>query len=354
MLPYLVVLAIVILMAMVSDSSVLRNSVSSQKLCAAAIAIILILFQGLRSSHVGTDSNNYVGIFNQFASLDDIWWSTEIGYSTLSAVLSMTFDSYNWLFVGIALLVVTFYVGGIGWIAPLYGLPLFLFVALGYYTFGFNGARQAIAASISFFALGYLLQRRSVRYFSMIALAATFHHSAVVTAPLYLLARGKIKWRHFVYIAFFVGISVWGLSRVVELSAVFLTDSYASYAEKTERGGLLTATYLLCQGLALYFLRPKRSADVRVYSYLLSTYAIGIVPVLVSVIASVNPSGIMRLHIYFTHTAILLWPLAVRNIRNPMLRALLVTSVCTLASLYFYFTTSTFSDLAPYQFTSGG
>jgi hypothetical protein len=233
---------------------------------------------------------------------------------------------------------------------PNYGLALFLYVTLGVYTFSFNGARQGIAASMCFLALYYLLQRRAMPYFATIAFAALFHHTAIIAAPLYFLAQKQFKWHHFAYVLIGTAIMVTGLGSIVQLSTTFISDSYATYAQKTQGGGETTVLFLVIQGVALYMFRPKDSPDSRIYDCLLSIYVMGLVPALSSVLASVNPSGFLRLHIYFSHTAILLWPMVLRNMKNGNQRQIILIGLIVVMVMFFYLTTNSFSRLAPYQF----
>src|SRR5690606_4484492 len=96
----------------------------------------------------------------------------------------------------------------------------------------------------------------------------------------------------------------------------------------------------------------KPDADDR-YSRLLNIYLAGLVPALASTISSVDPSGLLRLHMYFSSVAILLWPMAFRQFRTPTLRIVLAACVATVTLIFFVLTTSTFSDLIPYRLSVG-
>lgn len=43
------------------------------------------------------------------------------------------------------------------------------------------------------------------------------------------------------------------------------------------------------------------------FSRLLNIYLIGLIPVVAATLSNVNPSGILRLHIYFSQVALILW-----------------------------------------------
>ena len=50
-------------------------------------------------------------------------------------------------------------------------------------------------------------------------------------------------------------------------------------------------------------------------------YLIGLVPALASTLSGVNPSGLLRLHLYFSSVAILMWPMVFLQLRSVSVRA---------------------------------
>lgn len=349
MTQYFIILALLSFFAF--GSQALKGSAGVRNVSAFIVAIMLILFQGLRDGAVGTDTLVYVRRFDFVSSIEDIWRSTEFGYNALNVCLSLMFESYNVLLLAIAAIVVGCYVIGIMKMSRNYALSLLLFVALGAYTFSFNAARQGIAVALCFLALPFLLQRRSISYFSIIGVAALFHHTAAIAAPLYLLSSAQINWRHVIAIIIGTVVFTLGLGTIVGLSAVYLSEGYATYADKHDGGGEMMVLFLISQGLCLYWLRPKRAdtEETAIYSRLLGIYLIGLIPALSSVIASVNPSGVLRLHTYFAHTAILLWPVALYQLKGSTTRSLFLIGLVLLVLSFFYLTTTTFSKLVPYR-----
>lgn len=57
-----------------------------------------------------------------------------------------------------------------------------------------NGIRQCIAFCIFIFAIRYIEKKSFIKYLFFIALAASFHKSAVILLPLYFIWRGKKEW----------------------------------------------------------------------------------------------------------------------------------------------------------------
>ena len=102
----------------------------------------------------------------------------------------------------------------------------------------------------------------------------------------------------------------------------------------------------------LFYFKKQVGHNNIFYGRLLNIYLIGLVPALASVIGSVNPSGVLRLSIYFSHTSILLWPMVFMSFRRLENRVIVTGSFFIIAVVYFILTTSTFSSLTPYQLNS--
>lgn len=347
MIPYIILIVFLAYLAFVGKTQ--YWSLRLRRIGVTSFAIILILFQGLRHFSVGTDTSIYLRRFAFVDSTDDIWRSMEIGYNSLNVFLSLNFDSFNVLLISISAFVVSAYTFGIVRMTKYYALALFLFVALGTYTFSFNAARQGMAVAVCFLALPFLLRRRAKHYFFMILFAASFHQTAIVAAPLYFLTTASLSWRYLAWIVVATLIMTVGLTSLVQLSATLLNDSYSAYAEEHVGGGEVTVLFLFTQAVFLYLLKPMNNENESYYSRLLSIYLIGLVPALASVLTSVNPSGVLRLQAYFSHVAILLWPLAISQIKNANLRSHAAGGLVLFMLTYFYMSTSTFSRLTPYR-----
>lgn len=345
MTPYLLLLFAVVIIAYLGRR---YGSRSLQLISLSLIVLLLIVFAGLRDRLVGTDTSSYVSIFGEVNSFSDIWRTTEVGFNVLMLLAKSISTNYAAMLILIASITVSLYVSAITHMTKRYETALFLFITLGAYTFAFNGARQAIAAAICFFALPWLLKRKPIGYFLWIALAFSFHHSALIAAPLYLLATPRTGWRQLSAIAVATAAAIVFLKVFVQLAAELLNDRYVSYAVASEGGGVVVSTFLVIQGLVFFLLKEKVVDTNGNYQRLLNIYLIGFIPVIAAVVSNVNPSGLLRLHPYFAYTAILLWPMIFQSIKNQHERNVLGFAFILFYITFFYMTTSAFSDLAPY------
>jgi hypothetical protein len=344
MIPYLALLFVVTGLAFVGK----RSGDAARAPYIGMILLVLILFAGLRDVSVGTDTGTYRRQFETVYSVDDIWRTTEIGYNALMVLCAEISADYAVLLTAIALVAVSCYVAGIIRMTEHYDTALFLFVTMGAYTFFFNGARQGIAVSLCFLALPWLLDRRPMPYVLMVGAAALFHHTALVALPLYAFAKPRVSWRQLAFIGIGVVVVVVFLTVFVQLAADLLDDKYAAYAEEAEGGGALMTTFLVAQGIFLFFARKQMDNLDERYARLLNVYLIGLVPAIAAALSSINPSGLLRLHFYFSHAALILWPMLLGKLKKDP-RNLLFIALVAVSVTFFVLTTTTFSNLAPYQ-----
>jgi hypothetical protein len=228
-------------------------------------------------------------------------------------------------------------------------LGVYLFVALGYYTFSFNGARQAISCAICFWAIRYILDRRPYSYLIAVGAAMLFHETALAALPLYVLASSRFRWPRLAGIAGAASVCAVMFPALVRLATGGIDERFATYSEATEGGGLVMTVFLLAQGLALVALRRLVQNGELFYDRLLNIYLISFIPALVSAAAGLAPSGVLRLHLYYSSSAILLWPLVLMSIRQGGTRNFAVLVFLVVTFTFFVLTTSFFSDLTPYR-----
>lgn len=347
MTPYVSLLLLVVLsiyMARRSDHQVGR------RLGVAVSCVLLIAFAGLRDYRVGTDTGNYTHNFSQIDSFQSaVARNMEIGFNILNWGAREISDSYAALLLLIAAVVVPLYITTIVRLVNRYETGIYLFITLGVYTFFFNGARQALAAAICFWAIRFILDRRFLPYAVAIGFAMLFHKTAMVALPLYFLATSRLRVARLAGLVGAIAVLVVFLRVFVGVAADLLDDRYAVYAAQGEGGGFVMGTFLVSQGVLLFWLRRFIRTDRDVYIRLLNIYLVGLVPTIVSMLSSINPSGLLRLHIYFTAVAVLLWPMVFRNFHGTQQRGVLGFAFLIFTLAFFVMTTTAFSGLVPYQ-----
>jgi hypothetical protein len=347
MTPYIALLLLVVLSAYFARRS---GHKTVRALGIVTAALLLILYAGMRDYRVGTDTGNYVYLFSRVDPFgSQLLTGTEVGYSALNWLARAASDSYASLLTLIAMLVVILYVSTIVRLVKRYEVGIYLFIALGSYTFLFNGARQAIAAAICFWALRFLLHRRLLPYVASVAIAMLFHKTAIAALPLYFLASRQLRLSRVVALSAFAVVLAASGSDFVDTVTGLFDDRFAGYAVAGAGGGAVLASFLVVQGCLLIWLRRFVKHDRDVYVRLLIIYLVGLIPALVSVIAGTNPSGLLRLHVYFSAAAILMWPMVFDAIHGTRQSRVIGLAFVAVTMAFFIMTTMTFSDLTPYR-----
>jgi len=346
MIFYLVVLASVFFISWLGRVS---PNIYVRKAALVVAAGILVLVSGVRDVGVGTDSAAYVQYFYNSNTWREAFSNPEFGYYVLNWFARSLSDSYVSLFILVACVFVSAYLLTIAWAIRNYEIGIYLFVALGIYAFSFNGVRQALAMAICFYALRFLIERKLLRYASVVLLAATFHNTALIALPLFWIAPAKTRVINLIVLV--VGAIGFALSLevFVGIAAELLDDRYAMYGQRGDGGGHLFVAFLFAQGVVFWWLRGVGENGDGMYTRLLNVYLVGLVPAFVSLVTSVDPSGLLRLHFYFSHVAVLLWPILIA--RAPLGRARsIVFYVFILLTLIFYVqVTRSIGEVVPYR-----
>lgn len=345
MLPYLSVLFFVSLTAYFGRC--IRNK-AIRNTSVFIILTTLILFSGLRDGRIGTDTEAYVSRFLDSSSSESIFLTSEIGYGFLVWVARNISNSYSVLLLLVAMMVVFSYASAIFKLAERYEIAFFLFIALGVYTFSFNGARQGVAAGFCFMAIPFLLQRKFIPYVLSVIFATFFHQTAWVAILLYPIASKHVDWHRLVFVGFATVLLVLFLQIFVGFAVLILDDKFSAYAEVGQGGGELWVAFLVCQGLLLFYFKKIINDPEYYYARLLNIYLAGLVIALASIFSSINPSGLLRLHLYFSSVSIIMWPMVFRSFTNFALRDIIAFLFVCVAVSFFFLTTSSFSNLTPY------
>lgn len=203
----------------------------------AAILLVVpyILWAGFRVRGYG-DTGLYMASFNRFpSSISSIpnYLSTiskDKGYPVLAIVFKSIFGNRQVLFF---LFIATIQLIIIALIYRKYSedywLSIFVFIAsTDYMSWMHNGMRQFLAVTIIFAATPLILKKKYVWALMLILLAATFHLSALLMIPIFLIAQGKAwNWRTWVLLAAAIAV-LFFVDRFTGLLDTLLSDTQYS------------------------------------------------------------------------------------------------------------------------------
>lgn len=350
MIPYFVVLIVACIFVLIGERN---RSNSIFKVSMFFVFLVLVLFAGVRSRYVGTDTNQYIWYYESNRLLNESIFesrsSVEIGYLLIEKIAKSLIRDYWMILVTIASITIFFSLKTILKLSKNITLSLFLFIALGIYLFFFNGARQGIAAAIYGMAIVQLVKGNFKKYVLWVLFAALFHKTVLITIPAYFLIKSKYSLKKII-LAFVLSlglISSWVY--LIMLFPGFLSEHYLAYDNRGALGGvLLTVCYLI---MTVFFIGVRkfiRSSDRYLYDLFLNLTVFHTLIYLVILITGEDIS-MLRLAHYFSFGFVLIWPIIFRNLK--VFNSIVPRMVFVLLHLVFYYVyVYKMSDLMPYQF----
>lgn len=142
---------------------------------------LMVLIAGLRYG-IGTDYNHYRNLYDIANTLDyAIDSRTGIGYFSLTYLFNIKLHLGFPIFIFAVSFITNFFIYRFAKEnAERPGLVMVIYVALGFYTFSFNGFRQSLATAFAIYGLGYLLKKKKIRGIIFYGIGALIHSIALV------------------------------------------------------------------------------------------------------------------------------------------------------------------------------
>lgn len=337
MLPYLLVLFLVMFWIFLEEKSLNRKAFWVP-------LFILAIFSSIRSYFVGSDSINYTADFRNQLDINYFYFRPEVeyGYQILKYIILLFTKNYFWLFFISSIIVLFCYLSFFKKYSKDYFLSVFIFITFGFYTFYFNGLRQGIAMAISILAIPFLFKDKFLKFFLIILIASLFHKTALIMVLFYFIINLKVKMEYKIIIVFLGSL---GLSSFVIEYLALVNNKYESYAEVSEKsGGYLTLLFYFLIGIFIYIYMKKYRITSIEFNKLAQLYFCGVAFLIPVAMLGAAASGPQRFLFYFVWTVTLLLPYIFYTIKIKYMYVLFIF----LSIIYFYLTTSSFSNLIPY------
>lgn len=314
---------------------------------------LLVLVPGMRDRHIGTDTSIYIGHFESDrvanTKISEYSLTDEVGYKILEKLALNLSNDYWVLLTLIAIVGVLFNLRVIMKLSVNYAMSIFLFITLGTYLFMFNGARQAIAASIFGISIIYLIKGNLKKYILWVLIAALFHKTIMITLPLYYLFRLRYSIRSLTIIIVSSFVLFGFMYSIISLLPDIYSDKYMQYEDRGATGAGLLTIFNVITTIFFIYVRGYISNQDR-YQYDIFLF-INIFSSLIYALVYINGQDVnlVRLTLYFSMGTILIWPLIFKNII--VFKSVLLKSLFYLFHLIFYFIyLGKMSRLTPYKF----
>lgn len=201
-MPYLVTFLFTVLITYFAE----RNFKNNKKV-AVLFSFIAILgpsiLAGCRDELIGTDILVYVNHTFEAASrsnsISALIQAVELEklYLILNYAVAKLFTDVHWIYFFVSLIPTTFIYLGLYYykekVSMWFGMLLYL---LTFYNLSLNMVRQSMALGIVFYATRYVIERKLLKFFLLIFIAAQFHITAyfgIALLLIYILTFGKNK-----------------------------------------------------------------------------------------------------------------------------------------------------------------
>lgn len=358
MILYLAVSGVVSGLAMLSDMARRQLAARARReqrvatwgLSDALILLTLVSLSGLRY-YVGTDFWIYWSVYNR---LDVNDWATsisnsphEIGYTVFSLVVKSLTDEASAIVWATSLAAIVPMYIAIKRLSPNRALSVFVYLAFGTYFVGFNQIRQSIALGLTALAYSYAKKSR-LTYAALIALAATFHVSALIVPLVQLItARWKATPLRVTLLAGSVGVLGIALASLTNFASAF-NERYGAYIEDGAVAGAGTLVLAAVRvAVVIWGLTAVRrhtvSADTNRFILYVTVGAGLILMGYISV-------PVARLEMYFSTYAIFLIPI-LTSLSRAKRTSIWIVVVIGLAHMLIHI--ATFNSVIPYQTLDG-
>jgi len=318
-------------------------------------ALPLIFITSFKNITVGTDTASYVYFYDKIktysAFLKIIDDQGEAGFWFLTYIGHVFTDDYFIVFLFTSLIVTCCYFYSLK-LSNLKTLSLFTLLSIGPYYFQLNGNRQAITIAIFSISIFFILKKQPVKYVISILIGFFFHKSILICLPLYFIFRNEVKPKKIGLIIFLFLLFIIFFQSFINMASS-LDDRYSSYGDQQDsHGGIVVSSFnvLLFFWFFLCRIANKNTLGNRTYDILLSLYLLGALISILSIVLKIDPSGFLRMSVYFIQMNIFLIPMSIMSYKDNNTRYIITFFAIILMTGYFYLTTTTFSQLAPYKF----
>ena len=297
MLPYLLVFALFAVQAIRSAYNP-GQSTRNWMLVAGGILIIMVGFR----REVGYDWYNYLYIYNYIADVD-VWTAlrrTEPGYAALNRIAS-TIGVGIWL---PNLICASIFVWGlITFCRQQPNPPLALVVALAYFVIvvGMAYTRQSAALGLVMIAIVQYERGATLRMMIFLALALTFHTSAIVMAPVLAIASAKRGFVPILLISLIAAVLAYQfLGYLMQIVSRYTAETFVS-------AGAMPRILMNLLPALIFLMIPQRLTRNDAERRLWTTVSVLALVSALALFAGISTTVVDRLGLYVIPLQIVIW-----------------------------------------------
>lgn len=276
----------------------------------------------------GTDWETYYAAFNT-----SIEWGTENefewGFARINEAVKIFFDNYTILLLVLGAILFIFQSKGILKLSP-YPITSLLFLWCTSFANVFF-VRQSIATAILFYSVGFLQERKAVKFFLMIVLATLFHRTSLIFILAWWVFPLKIKptfMMLFILISLLLSAIIsklmGGLGNIAggvvqQKMEAYLDSSNETFGTEASLAQIIIkgfANKIFIFAIALFYLMKIEKKEVIFRGYF-NLYFVGIIIYFSTISISI---AFVRLSYIFDMMLIILAPIILNNIEQKYIR----------------------------------
>lgn len=309
----MIIYLITFVLCLLSTSLACRAKSKLIRVVFSTIAIALPVFlAGLRDITVGTDTTNYVNIYNEasYYSESSVLYYIASGPDTIEPffliynyVCSLFCNSYNDYFVVSYFIIITpIYVLAFknrNLVNPIMSMLIFLFI---FYNESLNLMRQYMALPFILLSMYYVINASKVKSLLFAIIAFLFHNSSVIVLIiyplLYLLNKHHLKNHLLLYVLLFASLTVLLLS-IDKLGIVSIDSSGRLSMYLGDQSSTLSMSTVLLN-ITFFYLALQTSKQTKTYHLEIEAFAVFALLAFIFNFMSVMSHTMYRLSLVFS------------------------------------------------------
>ncbi|MBV1709527.1 MAG: EpsG family protein [Erysipelothrix sp.] len=281
--------------------------------------VLIVIFFGLRNGEIryGSDLNNYYRTYIDAIHLD--WnvyfrlYSDDFGFYLLVRILASLIPDPQFMFfaMGFFLIYPTFRF--IYKYSRNAFISVLVFMSSGLFIFFLSGFRQSLALVIILYSLDFILKRKFIEFLILILIAFSFHQSAIVFLPMYLILNVKMTTIKVIVSTLSLMFLTIYTDYLLNIGNNFFDRSFERIGSQSVLGGFINITMNVFVLVIVFFvLRHKKSWKLNKTEHaFLFMLLIGTGIYFLRFQALVFE----RISLYFTSVLIVLLPYAIFNLK---------------------------------------
>lgn len=299
----------IVLQALVFFYLIFRSFIGENRAPYFPIAILLILFSGLRYN-VGVDYHSYLSMFERI-----LYWNSkkeDLGLVVICEIAKFLGGTPQMVFLFLSSITITLFFLFIKKNSLNRDVSWIIFISFGTFFLGsLNLVSQYVAIAIFAYSINFIKEKKVVFYIIGITIASLFHLSAVVLLPMYFL-RLKLKIKHYLGL---IAIFVFLLNSIEYLIsftkyAIYLDPRWAK-TMNNDRSFILTAIFILLSLLVV--LSRRKIENIKDNHIFVNMAFVSLILILGSLIAPYIPNMFFyRINNYFMIGYLIVIPMYIR------------------------------------------